>query len=116
MTTRVNFEIAKLLKEKGFEQNAMKYINQATMEGTVVFPTIGEVVMWLYKKHGIWISVDIVDNTTEFYFYPTITTCKEREYHDEDMTDQARQHYGEESKTPTEAYLAGIEYTLEKLI
>jgi hypothetical protein len=84
MNEPVNFEIAKLLKEKGFEQKErpsyllvpfeectnMDIFDHPTanlgygdMIGyylpnkTVNAPTIAEVVMWIYKKYGIWISV-----------------------------------------------------------
>ena len=35
---------------------------------TVNAPTIAEVVMWLYEKHGIWISVEATDDFTMFCF------------------------------------------------
>lgn len=90
MNKEVNFEISKLLKEKGFDELCNNHYSQALFEGTnpdwegvfpkySVFkhsdshynskpnnndswfecsaPTIAEVVMWLYEKHGIWISV-----------------------------------------------------------
>ena len=48
MNKEVNFEIAKLLKEKGF---------RLLPDFKSSYPTIAEVVMWLYEKHGVWISV-----------------------------------------------------------
>lgn len=48
MNKEVNSEIAKLLKEKGF---------RLLPDFKSSYPTITEVVMWLYEKHGIWISV-----------------------------------------------------------
>jgi len=76
MNTLVNFEIAKLLKEKGFDLYCVwSYWNSeltsrtpgyALEDGTTsqenywdfdryYAPTIADVVMWLYEKHGIWI-------------------------------------------------------------
>lgn len=113
MNTHVDFEIAKLLKEKGFDIPVLSYydgdrfclnysiINQYIQEyiedkgdcliipytsgegslylETINFngwgvnnysaPTIAEVVMWLYEKHGIWISV----NYKLGHFVPTIS-------------------------------------------
>ena len=82
-------------------------------------PTIADVVMWLYEKHGIWIGVELTDNTREFYFQPTIWTSKDREYHDEDMIDQAISICKWKEwrfNSPTEAYEAAIKHTLENLI
>jgi hypothetical protein len=71
MTTPVTFEIAKLLKEKGFDNESAHYYNE---KGEMLFdtyfpslqptkpdvyydaPTLVDVVMWLYEKHGIWIA------------------------------------------------------------
>ena len=87
MNTHVNFEIAKLLKEKGFEgiKSPLWYYKDGTIHESHVeyfrglkcwntweatqgvrwdAPTIAEVVMWLYEKHGIWIMVKRVDYKT----------------------------------------------------
>lgn len=101
MNTPIKIELAKLLKEKGFEQNPMKHINQATMNGTLVFPTIAEVVMWLYEKYGIWISV---------FKYKD---------HAADVNDPwlfRNQFDRGEYLSPTEAYEVGIRYALDNLI
>lgn len=68
-----------------------------------------EVVMWLYEKHGIWIPVDLTDNSKEFYFQPTIHTRKDRDWNDEEMIDQAKSicNWKEwKFNSPTEAYEA----------
>lgn len=52
MNTPISFEIAKLLKEKGYK---------LLPEFESSYPTIAEVVMWLYEKHGIWIEVKKVN-------------------------------------------------------
>ena len=106
MNKPVTFEIAKLLKEKGFglsdddyiqlprfyEENA-DYVEYAvhvgkkynpshnhlgadtiedfkahltmidnSLDSIYLAPTIAEVVMWLYEKHGIWIDVRYMDD------------------------------------------------------
>lgn len=66
MNTLVNFEIAKLLKEKGFTiftyyeySDLGKLIQRSSciQNRLCSAPTIAEVVMWLYEKHRVWISV-----------------------------------------------------------
>lgn len=72
MNTPVKFEIAKLLKEKGFDNESAHYYNE---KGEMLFdayypslqptkpdvyydnPTIAEVVYWIYSKYDIWISL-----------------------------------------------------------
>ena len=93
MTSIVDFDVAKLLKEKEFEQETLHFytkpnskmfgidehgraykIKNSTKElykcgenvtlnsTSVIFaPTIAEVVMWLYEKHNLWISVFTID-------------------------------------------------------
>lgn len=89
MTAPVKFELAKLLKEKD---------EIFDVTSTLDYPTITEVVMWLYEKHGIWISVEqnsfIGGGKSSF-----ISNVKRAEYN-----------------SPTEAYEAAIEYCLTKLI
>ena len=90
MNTPVNFELAKLLKEKGFdkpvkqryfiaenidsdrfpflqEECALHNWNDYDDSSTSYYsaPTIAEVVMWLYEKHGIWVYCEI--NKDKFY-------------------------------------------------
>ena len=116
MNTPVSFELAKLLKEKGFDEVCQQWYS---VEGGLYYqdefdnnrgfipvceceaPTITEVVMWLYEKHGIWIYAHRIDQK-EFYW--SIDTDKK------EFTS------GENFKTPTEAYEAAIEYTLKNLL
>ena len=124
MTTIVKFELAKLLKEKGynnptrdcynvhglsfsngwceyigddFEFDGLVKANKLRKEDTLA-PTIAEVVIWLYEKHGIWISVEqnsfIGGGKSSF-----ISNIKRVEYN-----------------SPTEAYESAIEYCLTNLI
>ena len=137
MNTPVKFELAKLLKEKGFDEpttdcynlNGLLFSNgwceyiaddpefdglvypNKLKEKDVLTPTIAEVVMWLYEKHGIWISVEMTGSKK---FYPRGR-----------MIDKTGQHHVGDFKvngerlicnSPTEAYEAAIEYTLNNLI
>jgi hypothetical protein len=139
MTTPVKFELAKLLKEKGFDKYCTSgytesgdvYLHQGGQEpvknghgyyegrnynGGEFYcsaPTIAEVVMWLYEKHGIWISVSITIQKEYYYQCIDITGKK----------DSTKNNYpsrickpGNYYNSPTEAYEAAIEYTLNNLI
>ena len=65
-------------------------------------PTIAEVIMWLYDKHGIWVNVylykDHVADVNDDYMFRSNYT-KIREY-----------------KTPTEAYEKAIKYVLTEIL
>jgi hypothetical protein len=121
MTTPVSFELAKLLKDKGFDESIdarwyydYEYLNyKLSLKGVIKWnpkedsypaPTIAEVVMWLYEKHGIWIYlVPAEDNKDVFKPF----------FRGKNIIDQ---HLTEFFNSPTEAYEAGIEYTLNNLI
>jgi len=123
MTTAVSFELAKLLKEKGFDlycqhsywkgELTLHTPGYALKDGTTsqanyfnferyYAPTISEVVMWLYEKHGLWISVK--QGYKWEWYIETVGNHPELKYND-----------GLED-SPTEAYEAAIEYTLKNLI
>ena len=81
MNTPVSFELAKLLKEKGFDGNYFHYWNMVNHSGEwkvdtsiweytdnyIEAPTIAEVVMWLYEKHGIWIYPLPIDDDMKLW-------------------------------------------------
>lgn len=127
MNTPVNFELAKLLKEKGLkyystnnyfynEHGKIKYgkalntYNDYPAElDECDAPAIAEVVMWLYQKHGIWISVSHLPFNQKFAFR---VTGKYNEDNKGILHGYTFSHY----ETPTEAYEAAIEYTLTNII
>lgn len=115
MNTPVNFETAKLLKEKGFEQRTRSYNKDGklvTVSLTIrkfnpekVYypaPTIAEVVMWLYEKHGIWISCEPY-NVGRFKYL---------------IIDESNGSRKENTlyNSPKQAYESGINYVLNNLI
>ena len=124
MNTPVNFEIAKLLKDSGFDKISCSgyyhicegytkgyahcYSDVNTQkENVVLAPTIAEVVMWLYEKHGIWIEVKSPDYKDMDWYFSIHKPYK------------FGNHYNGEKiyyPSPTEAYEAAIKYTLENLI
>ena len=130
MNKEVSFPLAKLLKEKGFDKygylqdvwlgNKYEWIGKGKNKRSVeipvfglgsssVLPTIAEVVMWLYEKHGIWISVQPTSVVGKFQF---------RTYYNNNgvMNQHWNNSMSKEFKSPTEAYEAAIIYTLNNLI
>lgn len=115
MTTPVSFKIAKLLKEKGFDKPTIQWYHRDSKKlntNDLMFsmnkltdnysaPTIADVVMWLYEKQGIWISVD-PENDTDTWFHTISYNKSETVFGD--------------YNTPTEAYEAAIEHCLKNII
>lgn len=117
MNTTVSFKLAKLLKEKGFDEycklcvedgdekpfpfDSGNIMHRNSLHPYYSAPTIAEVIMWLYEKYKIWISVGF--DTKKWFEVITLL----------DKDDIIIQN---EYDSPTEAYEAGIEYCLTKLI
>ena len=66
MNNPVSFELAMLLKEKRIniysecrytDFNGVECLEKIDSNIFPYAPTISEVVMWLYEKHGIWIGI-----------------------------------------------------------
>lgn len=136
MNTPVSFELAKLLKEKGFDEVCQQWYS---VEGGLYYqdefdnnrgfipvceceaPTIAEVVMWLYEKHGIWIDVYYNSKYKSWdYEYTNINWSQEEvdKKLEEDIHNLLDNIFNAKIKynSPTEAYEAAIEFTLENLI
>ena len=132
MNKSVNFDIAKLLKDKGCDiQSAFVYKTENNktfvlipsglnpMDGlfsTYSAPKIAKVVMWLYEKHGIWISVAPRfnnDNSLWFVYESLILSTNNMTTLNDNLF---KGHFNEMFETPTEAYSAAILYTLNSLI
>lgn len=118
MNTPVNFELAKLLKEKGFDIPCTQLyfdgelkeltLQKVSYDNTLssryyIAPTIAEVVMWLYEKHEIWIWVER---------YSTLF----RPYAEEIGDERFGKWEGHKYNSPTEAYEAAIKYVLKNLV
>ena len=115
MDTPINFELAKLLKEKGFvfRQNETYYnpVNGFTKYEEVT-STIAEVVMWLYEKHSLWMLA--LPTVTGYFAYKIVDVQidPENEIERPPYKDVSANDYN----SPTEAYEAAIEYCLTNLI
>lgn len=124
MNKEVSFNIAKLLKEKGYNLPCKKYYPDdsnllSTNRGSIRHkayrintPTIAEVVMWLYEKHGVWITVNWYNynNNSIFWSYTIekiVSYPKPIDYTPKKTTNCSE---------PIAAYEAAIEYTLNNLI
>jgi hypothetical protein len=134
MTTPVKFELAKLLKEKGFDEkcshyyidnfqnfkhdgklyktglpndwdndNILQFVKRTNQPHLCNAPTIAEVAMWLYEKHGVWI---------------TITSISQESWqcHMTKKGDSLGKYYLEDFNSPTKAYQDAIDYVLKNLI
>ena len=125
MNTPVSFELSKLLKEKGFDEpcrfvhdtwdNIKDWLEGGDGEhrnshknGSVYYsaPTIAEVVMWLYEKHGLWIVVNVNIMGSWYFEHFDLKEKRNAQFKPTDT------HYD----SPTEAYRAAIIYTLKNLI
>ena len=120
MNTPVNFELAKLLSKKGYNEPTLDaYVyrgiehQDSSYKGILTknklicdisAPTIADVVMWLHEKRGIWICVSVEPESGVFYF--SVDKNKGSFFYDK----------GGDYPSPTEAYTAAIEYTLKTLI
>ena len=112
MNKPICYTLAKLLKEKGFDEEAIvnvshpsdqtrAYPKEYIKEGDYILaPTIADVVMWLYEKHNIWIVCFPTDGGWSFDIFIKTDCIKSESF----------------INSPTEAYEAAIEYTLTKLI
>lgn len=121
MNTPVSFELAKLLKEKEFDEPTKVWHQRGNgivgcVEGQRDFfnrkgdvytsaPTIAEVVMWLYEKHRIWTVVNVNIMGSWYFEHFDLKEKRNAEFKPTDT------HYD----SPTEAYEAAIEYTLKNL-
>lgn len=145
MNTSVSFQVAKLLKEKGFDEKVRGRIHVShwhLVKNNIIpsnvntyhtdmfapldnwnnnkqhfmsMPTIAEVVMWLYEKHSIWVQGSFPYNNGKWGW--VIFLLKEPL----DNTDgykniMSLHHEPYWFNAPTEANEAAIEYILNNLI
>ena len=118
MNIIVNFETAKFLKDvKGFEPESKafydgsgelfyyNYSNNVMQRFRYAAPTIAEVLMWIYEKYGILISVDAPHRLIKKWCFDVYK-----------INDEITLNQTSYFNSPKEAYEAAIEYTLNNLI
>ena len=103
-----SYEVAKLLKEKGFDYQGFDYID---FEGEVIKqdrPTHQMAMKWLRENHNIFIQISAVlqDQPFGLHYRPSI-----QDYHA-----YARHDNFSEYVTYEEAIEAALKYSLENLI
>lgn len=122
----VSFEVAKLLKEKGFDEpcNHVHYeykVYHYTKSGGVrnshkkeqqwicTAPDVMQVILWIFKKYGIWIEVHYDAWNTKKFRREAVggKDVYEQPYHAESEV---------EFTSPEEAYHEAIKHTLNFLI
>ena len=115
----VSFEIAKKLKEKGFNEVCYDYyeplkhcLNQIKTPwtnkegesyGVITAPTISQVLKWLREEKKIYVSVEV--EREDWFEYKIVQTIK-----------NTRSTGTRVYETYPEAILAGIEYVIDNLI
>lgn len=119
MNTPIDFNTAKLLKEKGFDEPTIQWYHRDSKKlntNDLMFsmnkltdnysaPTIAEVVMWLYERYEIWITVlPELFNGEKIRYYPSVF--------EQGIGEDLEQYFD----SPKEAYEAAIEYVLKNLI
>lgn len=104
MNTPINFELAKLLNSKGLPGVYTFYKNKKQYDLNHNKYTIADVVMWIYKRYGIWIVSKKVNGLNKWF--AQIYRNNSNDLCDTNIV----------NISPTEAYEAAIEYTLNNLI
>ena len=87
-----------------FEANLTMVDN--SLDSIYLAPTISEVVMWLYEKHGIWLVINIT--ITNKWYFELFNLKGKRNAEIETI--------GKYFNSPMEAYKAAITYTLNNLL
>ena len=135
----VSFEIAKKLKEKGFECDhpfamyseegvfydlctSAKYITSASGfkcrcyydyedfdEHDCVAPTISQVLKWLREEKKLFVEIFMYHSCYLYEIYNT-------EIYDVDFTQKSEKYSEEEYASYEQAALAGIEYAIDNLL
>ena len=137
----VDFETAKLLKEKGFDDDDCQNIYYCDFEEgfepdelqvsdrmlkepevgefDYLAPKISTVIDWIYNKHGVWILVDWMTRIKPYNsgFYSHLRGTNKPLNQDNFISINNTKSPGYEVfNSPKEAYLEAIKYVLTKII
>jgi len=143
LSSVVDFEMAELLKEKGFNEKCRYYYDErgycAFIESGLGYyrneynrsnsewkpslnisaPTIAETIDWIYDKHGIWILVDWMTRIKPYNsgFYSHLRGTNKPLNQDNFISINNTKSPGYEVfNSPKEAYIEAIKYVLNNLI
>ena len=116
----VSFEIAKLLKEKGFDDCPTSFLENGNMFPTCIVkrkehypaPTLQVAMKWLREVHDIFIEIMIFDEEDRIGLSEDERYCWNIHYN---STGNIRPFDGT-AKTPEEACEVAIKYCLDNLI
>lgn len=121
-------EIFKELTAKGYKhyyQGTIEELDYMDKDNQNLHSEIMQVIMWLYEKHDIWVSVNVVIIGSDEWEYEYVIhylpiefkDVKRRSIHLETINsfNEGMSSYSGAWHTPTEAYEAAIKYCLEKL-
>jgi hypothetical protein len=129
----VDFPIAKLLKEKGFdvecssyyvnrdkydEESAHKRLTTNGLMCDIPAPEIWQVVEFLKTKYGIWVHVEC--ESSGLVWFPKVNICSDESWKNEEIRDVVYLVNGKLKtkwfKSDQEAYQAAFKHALEELI
>jgi hypothetical protein len=135
----VDFPVAKLLKEKGFDIECFSYYRKegslfnsypnyeqdpgnwngnSFPDDVVSAPEIWQVVEWFKTIHGIWIHVEC--EPSGLVWFPKVNICSDESWKNEEIRDVVYLVNGKLKtkwfKSDQEAYNAALKYILEELI
>ena len=116
-----NKEIASLLEKHGAKLTQFGILIGSSGESFITC-THAVALKWLRINFDIWVEISHVDDTLSFYYYPTITTGRDRNFYDEEFLDQAKT-IDEDTIAPNSCFLnpeeameAALLYILKNLI
>ena len=105
----VSFELAKKLKEKGFNYETRDIYERNTLAcryEDVPKPTISQVLKWLREEKELYIEIYMYHNCYLWEIYNT-------KIYDTDFTQKSEKYSDIEYETYELAALAGIEYVID---
>lgn len=100
------------LSKKGYKhyyEGTIEELDSMDKSNPNLHSEIMQVVMWLYNKHGIWISVIDVEPTHTLWEYQ----ISKKEI---GLIHSSGQYPAKHESSPTEAYEAAIQYCLRMMI
>ena len=109
----VTFEIARKLKDKGFDWETSNVYERNTLAcryEDYPKPTISQVLKWLRENKHLFVEIFMYHNHYMWEIYNTDM------YNNEDGSQKSEGHSGKKYVSYELAALAGIEYVLDNLI